>query len=179
MLTIRAMSNGQGYSARHLEHSDYYAEGERVIGQWHGRGAEMLGLSGEVVSEQFEAVRQGIDPNTGEFLRQRQSADRICEPMAPPKATDAISTTSPSPRPNPFPSWLSLGGDDRLIEAHQKAVDEALKELEAYADTRVRQDGANEDRTHRQPRPCRVPPRHQPRTRSPTPHPCGRRQYDL
>jgi hypothetical protein len=65
MLTIRAMSNGQGYSARHLEHSDYYAEDERVIGQWYGRGAEMLGRSGEVQSEQFEAVRQGIDPNSG------------------------------------------------------------------------------------------------------------------
>ena len=77
MLTIRAMSNGQGYSARHLEHSDYYAEGERVMGQWQGRGAELLGLSGEVKSEQFEAVRQGLDPQTGEFLRQRQSADRV------------------------------------------------------------------------------------------------------
>ena len=48
MLTIRAMSDGTGYSARHLEHSDYYAEGERVVGQWQGRGAEMLGISGNV-----------------------------------------------------------------------------------------------------------------------------------
>src|SRR5579859_5761110 len=77
MLTIRAMSNGQGYSARHLEHSDYYAEGERVVGQWEGRGAKLLGLSGEVKSDQFEAIRQGLDPETGEFLRQRQSADRV------------------------------------------------------------------------------------------------------
>ena len=45
MLTIRAMSNGLGYSARHLEHSDYYAEGERVTGHWLGRGAELLGLA--------------------------------------------------------------------------------------------------------------------------------------
>ena len=77
MLTIRAMSDGSGYSERHLQHSDYYAEGERVIGAWQGRGAELLKLSGEVESEQFEAVRQGLDPNTGEFLRQRHSADRI------------------------------------------------------------------------------------------------------
>jgi hypothetical protein len=39
MLTIRAMPDGSGYPARHLEHSDYYAEGERVIGQWQGRRA--------------------------------------------------------------------------------------------------------------------------------------------
>ena len=43
MLTIRAMSDGQGYSARHLEHSDHYAERERVIGQWQGRGADLSG----------------------------------------------------------------------------------------------------------------------------------------
>ena len=32
MLTIRAMSDGKGYLSRHLEHSDYYAEGELVVG---------------------------------------------------------------------------------------------------------------------------------------------------
>jgi conjugative relaxase-like TrwC/TraI family protein len=77
MLTIRGMSNGAGYSARHLENNDYYNENERVQGQWFGRGAEMLGLEGQVKTEQFEAVRQGLDPNTGEFLRQRHSADRM------------------------------------------------------------------------------------------------------
>src|ERR1051326_8303716 len=77
MLTIRAMSDGSGYSARHLEHSDYYAEGERISGLWQGRGAELLGLSGKVEAEQFEALRQGLDPQSGEFLRQRHSADRL------------------------------------------------------------------------------------------------------
>ncbi len=76
MLTIRAMSDGKGYSSRHLEHSDYYAEGERVTGVWQGRGAELLGLSGPVKTEEFEALRQGLDPGTNEFLRVRHSADR-------------------------------------------------------------------------------------------------------
>ena len=39
-----------------------------------------------------------------------------------------------------------IGGDDRLIEAHRKAVSEALQEAETYAASRVRQAGANEDR---------------------------------
>ena len=51
MLTIRAMADGKGYSARHLENSDYYAEGERVKGRWCGRGAELLGLQGDVRQE--------------------------------------------------------------------------------------------------------------------------------
>ncbi len=64
MLTIRAMSDGKGYSSRHLEHSDYYAEGERVVGFWSGRGADLLRLSGEVTTNDFEALRQGLDPHS-------------------------------------------------------------------------------------------------------------------
>ena len=77
MLTIRAMSNGTGYAANHLVHSDYYAEERRVVGHWQGRGAAELGLVGEVTEEQFEAMRQGLHPATGEQLRPRQSADRL------------------------------------------------------------------------------------------------------
>ena len=89
MLTIRAMSNGRGYAAHHLVHSDYYAEGQRVVGHCQGRGAAELGLVGEVTEQQFEAIRQGLHPATGEQLRPRQSADpavsgrRGPEPGAP------------------------------------------------------------------------------------------------
>ena len=71
------MSDGKGYSARHLEHNDYYAEGERIVGEWFGRGAELLGLNGTTRTEDFEAIRQGVDPNTKAFQRVRQGADRI------------------------------------------------------------------------------------------------------
>ncbi len=71
------MTNGEGYAQRHLQQSDYYDQNRNVQGQWHGRGAELLGLKEEVTPEDFEAVRQGLDPRTEEFLRQRHSADRI------------------------------------------------------------------------------------------------------
>jgi len=38
-----------------------------------------------------------------------------------------------------------VGGDERLIAAHDKAVREALAEAENYAAARVRLKGANED----------------------------------
>jgi len=41
VLTIRAISDGKGYAARYLAQSDYYAEGERVLGHWKGRGGEL------------------------------------------------------------------------------------------------------------------------------------------
>jgi conjugative relaxase-like TrwC/TraI family protein len=146
MLTIRAMSDGAGYSARHLEHSDYYAEGERVTGQWQGRGAKLLGLAGEVQSEQFEALRQGLDPQSGEFLRQRHSADRTAaDGSTQSRGRNLYDFTISAPKSVSI--MAKLGGDARLTEAHQKAVQEALKELECQAASRVRRDGTNENRT--------------------------------
>ena len=145
MLTIRAMSNGAGYSARHLQHSDYYAEGERVTGQWQGRGAEMLGLAGEVQSEQFEALRQGLDPQSGEFLRQRHSADRTAaDGTTQSRGRNLYDFTISAPKSVSI--MAELGGDARLVEAHGKAVQESLKELEHRAASRVRRDRANDNR---------------------------------
>jgi conjugative relaxase-like TrwC/TraI family protein len=146
MLTIRAMSNGAGYSARHLQHSDYYAEGERVTGQWQGRGAEMLGLAGEVQSEQFEALRQGVDPQSGEFLRQRHSADRTAaDGTTQSRARNLYDFTISAPKSVSI--MAQPGGDARLVEAHKKAVGETLTELEHRAASRVRRDQANDNRT--------------------------------
>src|ERR1700722_6931137 len=79
MLTIKAMTGGATYAAHHLSNNDYYAEGEAITGVWMGHGAELLGLKGAVTMEEFDAIRQGLDPFSGEFLRQRQSADRYGE----------------------------------------------------------------------------------------------------
>jgi hypothetical protein len=144
MLTIRAMSDGKGYSSRHLEHSDYYAEGERVTGVWQGRGAELLGLRGAVKTDDFEALRQGLDPRTNEFLRVRHSADRTAvdgTKLAQGRSLYDFTISAPK-----SVSVLAiLAGDDRLIEAHRIAVAEALEEAEKYAASRVRQAGANEN----------------------------------
>lgn len=145
MLTIRAMSDGAGYSSRHLEHADYYAEGERVVGHWQGRGAELLGLSGAVERDDFESLRQALAPRTGEFLRQRQSADRLrSDGTKQSQGRNLYDFTISAPKSVSI--IAVVGGDKRLIDAHEKAVAETLQELEAHAGTRVRQDGANADR---------------------------------
>src|SRR5579863_986851 len=140
------MADGKGYSARHLAHSDYYAEGEKVIGRWQGRGAEVLGLSGEVLTEDFEALRQGLDPGTNEFLRQRHSADRMnFAGEVGSRGRHLYDFTISAPKSVSI--MAIVGGDERLIKAHQKAVGDALEELENHAATRVRASGANTDRT--------------------------------
>jgi conjugative relaxase-like TrwC/TraI family protein len=146
MLTIRAMSNGKGYAAKHLAHSDYYAEGEGVTGQWFGRGAELLGLSGEVQFKDFEALRQGLDPHTGEFLRPRHGADRIAaDGSIRSRERNLYDFTFSAPKSVSIMAQLT--GDRRLADAHQRAVREALTELESHAATRVRGAGANHDHT--------------------------------
>jgi conjugative relaxase-like TrwC/TraI family protein len=146
VLTIRAMTGGAGYSQRHLEHSDYYDEKRRVQGEWQGRGAELLGLRGSVTSEQFEAVREGLHPETGEFLRPRHSADRANgDGSEQSKARSLYDLTFSAPKSVSVQAMV--GNDERLVAAHDKAVRGALAEAEKYAGSRVRLNGANENRT--------------------------------
>jgi conjugative relaxase-like TrwC/TraI family protein len=121
MLTIRAMSNGKGYAAHHLVHSDYYAEGQRVVGYWQGRGAAELGLVGEVKEEQFEV--DGEIQSRGRHLYDFT--------FSAPKSVSVVA---------------ALGEDERLVQAHHHAVEAAVQELEASAAARVRIEGANENR---------------------------------
>ena len=65
MFTSAKIRNGSTYLANHLSANDYYAKGERVKGEWVGKGAESLGLSGEVRPEDFEALRINQRPGTG------------------------------------------------------------------------------------------------------------------
>jgi conjugative relaxase-like TrwC/TraI family protein len=140
------MSGGVGYAQRHLEHSDYYDEHRRVQGEWHGRGAELLGLRGEVKQEQFEAVREGLHPETGEFLRPRHSADRMgVDGNEQSKGRSLYDLTFSAPKSVSIQALV--GRDERLIAAHDKAVREALEGSESHAATRVRLNGANENRT--------------------------------
>jgi conjugative relaxase-like TrwC/TraI family protein len=140
------MTGGEGYAQRHLQQSDYYDQNRAVQGEWHGRGAEMLGLKGEVTSEDFEAVRQGLDPQTGEFLRQRHGADRVASDGAErSKARSLYDMTFSAPKS--VSVMAGVGGDERLLAAHETAVREALQEAEKYSATRVRLSGLNENRT--------------------------------
>ena len=144
MLTIRALSGGETYASRHLSSNDYYSENEKVIGQWMGQGAELLGLAGEVRMEQFDAIRQGVDPSSGEFLRPRQSADRFNgEGERTSAARSLYDFTVSAPKSVSVQAMV----DPRLLDAHQQAVQEMAREMESLAASRVRQNGADENRT--------------------------------
>jgi conjugative relaxase-like TrwC/TraI family protein len=140
MLTIRAMSNGAGYAERHLQYSDYLDEQNQVKGLWQGKAAERLGLVGEVTVEQFERLRESEHPETGEFLRQRKSADRTrADGSKQSNGIHFYDFTFSAPK---SVSIMGVLEDPRLIDAHQKAVTAALSEVEVHAsaeDQRKRQ----------------------------------------
>ena len=48
MLSIGVMASGQGAYYIGLAREDYYIDGGEPPGIWHGKGAEALGLSGQV-----------------------------------------------------------------------------------------------------------------------------------
>ena len=116
-----------------------------MVGRWYGKGAQLLGLEGEVQSKDFESLRQGLDPESGEFLRPRQSADRVGPDGTTQSYARSLYDFTIS-APKSVSIMAILGGDGRLIEAHEKAVAATLQELEAHATARVRQAGLNEDR---------------------------------
>ena len=79
MLTIsKPLSAGQARSYHQEEFSNaqenYYSEGNRIRGEWHGKLAEKWGLRGAVQEEQFRRLSDGQHPLTGEQLVRYQTA---------------------------------------------------------------------------------------------------------
>jgi conjugative relaxase-like TrwC/TraI family protein len=87
-----------------------------------------------VRSEDFEAIREGLDPASGQFLRIRRNQDEgrsLYEfAFSAPKSVSVMA---------------ALGCDPRLVAAHAQAVEEALAELERSG-WPYSSHGANEDR---------------------------------
>jgi conjugative relaxase-like TrwC/TraI family protein len=138
------LKNAKGYFEEHLSVGDYYAENERVQGEWVGEGAALLGLSGKVIRDEFLALCENQHPKSGEQLTQRRNtvrregADEVANrrvfydfTFSPPKSVSIAAL---------------IGDDQRIVGAHAEAVKIALKELERFASARVRGGGNNADR---------------------------------
>src|SRR5260370_4329686 len=121
-------AQAETYYEEKYSHDDYYSEKKQVVGQWFGHGAEELGLSGDIASEDFRAVLNGLHPVSAEVLVQKANgyADRRAGWDATFNAPKSISIQA------------LVGDDSGLIEAHRKAVSRALEELEHYALSRRR-----------------------------------------
>ncbi len=123
-----ALSVGQAetYYWEKYSEDDYYTESQRVISKWYGRGTETFGLSGVVSEEDFRAVLRGTRPSTGEVL--------VSAAAGRDERRAGWDATFNAPKSVGIQALV--GDDSRLVDAHRRAVERALSELEEFAQAR-------------------------------------------
>ena len=144
MLTMsKPLSSGQAHSYHQREFSNsqdnYYTEGDRVRGEWHGKLAEQWGLKGEVQEEHFARLADGQHPiTTTDLVRHRpgyeylNSQGQTIHTMEHRAGWDATFSA-----PKSVSLTALVGADERVRVAHREAVNVALDELERYVQARI------------------------------------------
>src|SRR5882762_4120227 len=134
-------SQAQSYHKEEFANArdNYYTEGERVRGAWHGQLAQRWGLEGEVSEQQFKRLSEGQHPETGEQIVRYQAAREYVndkggrvKSMEHRAGWDATFSA-----PKSVSLTALVGGDDRVREAHQQSVRMALDEMEKYVQARM------------------------------------------
>ncbi len=112
---------------------NYYLQSGEPLGQWHGRGAEPLGLSGPVNDADFLALMAGEHPDQPGISLGRRYGD---------SSVRGFDVTCSAPN---SVSILFAVGDDQtrtaVLKGHDKAVSAAVEWIERNALTRYRIDG--------------------------------------
>lgn len=113
MLSLSRVSASQAGS--YFTKDDYYTKEQ---GQWQGKGAKALGLSGHVEKEDFKRLIQGFDRDGNPLVTSQNGKEHragIDLTFSAPKSVSILS---------------EVVGDLRVREAHQLAVSRALEFVE-------------------------------------------------
>ena len=123
MLTIRMVKGFGKALGEYLRQADYYAQGMKVEGHCQGQLCAAVGLvvGAAITDEAFERIAANHHAMTDEQLTERMAAGRRA-------GYDAVFNAPKSVSIQAF-----VGGDGRLVLAHETAVREALHELEVFA----------------------------------------------
>ncbi|MBU2834412.1 relaxase domain-containing protein [Acidithiobacillus thiooxidans] len=127
MLSISARgsaASAEAYYEHLAEQDDYYLKGQEPPGQWQGKGAEALGLSGEVTREDFAAALRGFKPGSEEKLVHNAGEKHMAGwdlTFSAPKSVSVLWALAPE------------DVQAQLAAAHDAAVTDALKFVEEHA----------------------------------------------
>ena len=116
--------------------SDYYAS---TPGEWLGKGAKQLGLTGAAHTEDFDALADNLDPHTGLPLTTYSRDGRRVGLDMTFNSTKSVGIARELAGPD-------NGGDSRIEEAHRAAVKYTMSVFENDMEARVRSGGKNENR---------------------------------
>ncbi|HCD5425965.1 TPA: conjugative transfer relaxase/helicase TraI [Klebsiella aerogenes] len=132
MLSFSQVKSAGSAGNYYTEKDNYYVTGS-MEDRWQGKGAEALGLEGKVDKQVFTELLQGKLPDGSDLTRMQDGVN---------KHRPGYDLTFSAPK---SVSMLAmLGGDKRLIDAHNRAVTVALNQVESLAGTRVQKDGVSE-----------------------------------
>ena len=127
MLSIGALSSA-AQGASYYERDGYYAKDDpehRDASAWAGKGAEELGLTGPVDPATFRAVLEGKVPDgSGTELGRRGKDGEITHRPGRDLTFSAPKSVSIA---------ALVGGDERVVEAHDRAVGATLAWVEKNA----------------------------------------------
>jgi conjugative relaxase-like TrwC/TraI family protein len=111
----------------HLSCNDYYSEGEKIVGHWHGTLAERFGVhNNEIKAEEFVSLQKRENPWTGGKLT-------LANRKGSPKFFDFQCSCQKS-----VSIMAVVMNDQRLADAHSQCVKAALTEMEKFAACRIR-----------------------------------------
>ena len=132
---LRIIQQASAAAAKaYYQAADYYTEGQELAGVWHGRGAERLGLNGEIDKAAFDALCENRSPESGAPLTPRTKQERRVGYDINFHAPKSVSLL------------YGLTNDPDILDAFQAAVGDTMQELEADARTRVRRAGQQGER---------------------------------
>jgi len=97
----------------------YYAEEQEIVGQWQGKGAERLGLSGRVDQKSFEALCDNHMPGTRDCLTARMKENRRVGYDFNFNCPKSVSVVH------------ALTGDERVLGAFRESVVETMRQIES------------------------------------------------
>ena len=133
MLSIGALASA-AQGASYYERDGYYAKDDpehRAASAWAGKGAEELGLKGPVDPDTFRAILEGKVPDGSDTRLGRRGKDG--EILHRPGRDLTFSA------PKSVSIAALVGGDDRIVEAHDRAVKATLAWVEKNAaETRMK-----------------------------------------
>ena len=133
MLSIGALSSA-AQGASYYERDGYYAKDDpehRDASAWAGKGAEELGLKGPVNADTFRAVLEGRVPDGSDTRLGRRGKDGSIEHRPGRDLTFSA--------PKSVSIAALVGGDRRIVEAHDRAVAATLAWVERNAaETRMK-----------------------------------------
>jgi conjugative relaxase-like TrwC/TraI family protein len=144
MMTLsKALAAGQAKEYFQAEYTNvqesYYSEGETVKGRWFGKQAEAWNLQGDVEHEHFDRLCEGQHPLTGDQLVRHVTSHKYeniyGETVESSEHRAGWDATFSAPKSVSLAALV--GGDERILQAHDRSVDVALNELEKYTQARM------------------------------------------